>query len=64
MSSTRIRDVVEALAARREELVQTPVGAGGSQELDVGVADVEQHGLDALVSTVSRWTTGILSSCS
>ena len=41
--------MVKARAARREELADRGVVAQRAQQLDVALADLEQHGLDALL---------------
>src|SRR3954466_1558013 len=43
-----VGDVVQAGSLRREELADRRVGAERREQLDVALADVEQHGLDAL----------------
>src|SRR5918996_4493172 len=44
-----VGDVVQARAARGEEAADRGVLAKRTQQLDVVLADVEQHGLDALL---------------
>ncbi len=56
----RVGDVVQPGALAVEELADRGLGPERAEQLHVAVADVEQHGLDALLgSTVSRCTSGI-----
>ena len=49
MSSVRVGHVVQARAVALQELADGRVRAERPQQLDVALADAEQHGLDALL---------------
>ena len=55
-----VGDVVQARAAAGEEPADRRVVGSGAQQLDVVLADVEQHGLDALLGARPRGATSAM----